>query len=121
LTDRIVLKGMEFFGFHGVMPEERRLGQMFTIDVTMQVDLAEAGGTDQLHQTVDYGEVYRDIAAVMAGPPFNLIEAVAETIAARILARWPRVERVVVRVEKPRAPLPGVFRYAAVEIERDRE
>lgn len=121
MTDRIALEGMVFYGYHGVYPEERRLGQRFVVDLVLDVDLREAGRSDRLEASVDYVQVYRDVRAVVEGEPFRLLEAVAERIAQVVLARYPRVVRVTVTVKKPAVPLPGPLAHAAVTLSRTRE
>ena len=116
--DRIFLEGMVFFGYHGSRPEERTLGQRFVVDLEVGVDLAEAGRTDDLSRTVDYGELYRETRGVLEGEPLNLIEAVAERVAEKALAheriRWARV-----RVRKPGVAIAGsILAASAVEIVR---
>lgn len=117
--DRIILKSMQFYGRHGVLPAEQELGQRFEIDLEMTLNLRPAGRTDDPEKTVSYAEVYRLAEEIVTGPPCRLIEAVAEKIATAVLERFP-VQDVMVRVKKPGAPLPGRFDYMAVEIERRR-
>lgn len=120
--DLIRLNEMVFYGYHGVRPEERALGQRFVVDVELHTDLRDAGLTDDLHQTVSYAEVYASVREVVTGAPCNLIETVAERVAARILGDHPRVESVEVRVRKPEVPIPGsVLGSAEVCIERRRD
>lgn len=119
MTDRIVLAGLRFFGYHGALPEERARGQVFIVDVEVEADLSAAGRSDALEDTVDYREIYEAARAVATGAPKQLLEAVAEQIAGRVLA-LERVTAVTVRVRKPRAPLPGPLDYAAVEVRRSR-
>ena len=116
--DRIILEGMTFYGYHGARPEERALGQRFTVDLEVGADLATAGRSDDLSQTIDYGELYHAVRAVVEGEGLNLLEAVAERVAMRALedrrAAWVRV-----RVRKPSVPLAGsVLAASAVEIVR---
>lgn len=118
--DRITLQGLSFYGYHGALPEETRLGQRFVIDVDMGLDTRAAGRTDDLAKTVHYGLVYEDIKAIVQGSPFQLIEALAEAIATRILGAY-AVDEVGVRVRKPSAPVPGPLEYVEVEIHRTRE
>jgi dihydroneopterin aldolase len=121
VTDRIELRGMRFDGRHGVLPEEATEAQPFDVDVVLELDLAAAGTTDDLAGTIDYGDVFRRARAVVEqGPHVALIETLAERIAADVLAAHPAVAAVTVRVRKPRAPLPGVFAWAGVEIRRAR-
>jgi 7,8-dihydroneopterin aldolase/epimerase/oxygenase len=118
--DRIVLTGMRFYGYHGVMPEETALGQPFVVDVEMYADLRPAGLSDDIAATIHYGYVYEAVKRVVEGRPLKLIEAVAEQVAGRILDGF-AVQEVVVRIHKPKAPIAGVFDSVAVEIRRRRE
>lgn len=120
-TDKILLEGMHFFGYHGTLPEERTLGQRFTVDVELRLDLRAAGQSDDLTRTVDYSEVYRQARAVAEGTPLNLTEAVAERIAASVLERHAIVEAVRVRVQKPFVRLGDtVLDGSTVEVTRER-
>lgn len=120
-ADQIILEGMRFYAYHGVNPEERVLGQRFVVDVAMAVDLRPAGQSDDLADTVSYSAVYKLTRRIVEGEPRNLIEAVAEEIAATILAEHDRVQRVTVTVRKPEVPMKGsMLDAAAVRITRDR-
>lgn len=120
-SDRIILEGMNFFGYHGTRPEENSLGQRFVVDVSLWLDLRAAGAADDLDATVDYSEVYRSARAIVEGPPLRLTEAVAERIAAAVLAEHPRVGAVQVRVRKPSVRLGDtVLDGSVVEILRRR-
>lgn len=118
-ADRIFLEGMLFFGYHGVQPEERSRGQRFLVDVELTVDLRAAGRSDDLARTINYSEVYRRVREIVEGPPQQLIETVAETIATALLTEFrPDVARVTVR--KPDAPIEGaVFQSVGVSVVRD--
>lgn len=117
--DRIHLEGMNFYGFHGVDPAEKVLGQRFIVDVTVERDLRKPGHTDDVADTVSYAAVFKLTRAVVEGPSRNLIEAVAEGIAEAISRAYPGVDSVSVRVRKPGAPVKGsIFDWASVEIER---
>ena len=119
--DRILLEGMVFFGRHGALPAERELGQRFFVSVEMSLDLQPAGTTDDLAKTVDYGEVHRLVRSIVEGEPANLIEAVAEKVAASILEHHPSVDEVRVKVAKPDVRLGDtVLESAAVEVLRRR-
>lgn len=120
-SDEILLEGMRFYAYHGVNPEERVLGQRFVVDVTMAVDLRAAGQSDALDDTVSYSAVYKLVRGIVEGEPRNLIEAVAEEIAATILTAHQRVQWVTVTVRKPEVPLKGAMLDAAgVRITRQR-
>ncbi len=118
--DKIILEGMEFYGYHGTRPEEKTLGQRFIVDVELFLDLRQAGKTDNLDCTVNYAQVFELVQSIICGRSRQLIESVAEAIAGALLAQFP-VDEVLVRVKKPQAPLPGRFAWAAVEIVRKKE
>lgn len=115
--DKIVMSSMSFYGYHGVLPQERELGQQFVVDVELQLDLRMAGESDDPNKTVSYADVYEVVRRVVTGSPKKLIETVAEQIAAILLQQF-NVQQVLVRVKKPAAPVPGQFSYMAVEIAR---
>lgn len=120
-TDRILLEGMIFWGYHGTLEAERELGQQFVVDVELRCDLRAAGETDDLAATVDYSEVYQQTRAIVEGPPLRLTEAVAERIAAAVLQQQALVQAVRVKVRKPHVRLgPTVLHGSAVEILRQR-
>jgi dUTP pyrophosphatase len=119
--DVIELRGLTWYGYHGAFAEEQRLGQRFVVDLRLTLDLAPAGRTDELSRTVDYGKVVDAARAIVEGPPFKLIEALAERIATAILEDFPLVDRVEVRVAKPSAPVAAApSGLVAVEIGRSR-
>ncbi len=115
--DSIVLTGLEFHGFHGVFEEEARFGARFIVDVELYLPLPE---DDRLAETVDYSQVYALIKQEVTERRYKLIEALAHTIARRILEEQPKVMRIVTRVHKPHAPLPGVVRDVVVEVHKSR-
>src|SRR3954462_10695610 len=95
-TDEILLEGMRFYAYHGVNPEEQALGQRFTVDVVLAVDLRRAGRSDELAHTVSYSAVYKVVRGIVEGEPRQLIEAVPEAIAAAILTGFPSAEHAIV-------------------------
>ncbi len=119
MSDRILLEGMAFYGYHGVLPEEQTEGQIFTMDVTVEADLHRAGHTDDLADSLDYRDLYARIREVMTDERFRLLEAVAEAVAHRLL-EIERVEAVTVCVRKPHVRLGGPLAHAAVEVTRRR-
>lgn len=118
--DKIYVNGMEFYGYHGVFPEETVLGQRFAVDLSVSLDLKAAGETDALEHSVHYGELYQLCKEVVEGEPKKLVEAVAEKIAGSVLLGFPLVEEVTVKVIKPDPPIPGHYESVAVEITRSR-
>ena len=117
--DRIRLTGLRVRGRHGVLPEERALGQDFLVDVELALDLREAAATDDVTRTVHYGELAEELAAVVAGEPVQLVEALAERLAQVCLSR-PRVQSATVTVHKPSAPIPLAFDDVSVTVVRER-
>lgn len=117
MSDKLIIKGMQFFGRHGVFPEEKTMGQKFIIDLKLSLDLKKAGTTDDLCHTPNYADIYADVKNITTMKSFNLIEALAEAIASHILANY-AVTKVKVKVKKPHAPISGIFEYMGCEIER---
>jgi dihydroneopterin aldolase len=120
LVDKIYINQMKFYGYHGVFPEENKLGQRFIVDLSVSTDLKQAGVTDQLEYSVNYAELFSICQQIVEGKPFKLIEAVAEHIAGKILENFPLVLEVTVKVIKPDPPIPGHYQSVAVEITRSR-
>ncbi|KQZ23324.1 dihydroneopterin aldolase [Microbacterium sp. Root553] len=117
--DEIVLTGLTVFGRHGVYDHERENGQEFTIDLLLTMSLRAAAASDDVVDTVHYGELAEEVAAVVAGEPVNLIETLAERIADVALADS-RVQFATVTVHKPHAPIALTFSDVAVTVRRAR-
>ena len=119
--DKIELRGMVFYGYHGVGPEEQALGHRFVVDVVMERDLRKAGLSDEPADTVNYSHVFKMVKELVEGPSRKLLENVAETIAQKVLGNFD-LEAVRVIVKKPEVPMKGsILDYAAVDIRRERE
>jgi len=118
-TDSITLTGIRVNAHHGVYDFERENGQDFVVDVTVWLDLARASASDDVGQTIHYGQLAEEIAQAATHNPVDLIETVAERIAAVVLAHKP-AERVQVTVHKPSAPISVPFTDVSVQIERTR-
>lgn len=116
--DKIILKDMAFYGYHGLLKEESVLGQKFFIDIEIETDTKEAGMNDDFTKTINYAEVYEITREFTEDKRFNLIEALAENIAAEILNRFNISHSVMVRIRKKEAPVKGIFDYMGVEIRR---
>ncbi len=119
MTDSIALTGLRASGFHGVLDEERVNGQEFVIDVTVTLDLHPAAASDELGATIHYGTLAEEVVRAVERDPVDLIETVAERVAAVVLA-YPAAESVRVTVHKPSAPITVPFADVAVTIERRR-
>lgn len=120
LTDRITLTGLRVRGYHGVHAFERKEGQDFVVDVELDVDLGSAARSDDLTDTVGYGDLARSLAAIVGGEPVNLLETLAQRLAEACLA-YPPVTGCSVTVHKPQAPIGLAFDDVAVTIRRHRE
>lgn len=116
--DVIHLRSLEFYAYHGVLPEEQVLGQKFLIDMDLFFDQRQAGSSDQVGDTIHYGEVYQVIRACVTEERHQLLEHLAEEIAQRVLGQFP-CKFVRVEVHKPQAPIPGIFQDVSVEIWRE--
>jgi dihydroneopterin aldolase len=119
-TDRILLADMAFEARHGVLDHEKVDPQRFEVDVELAFDLQPAGLEDDLERTVDYGRVYETVRTIVESTTFNLIEALAEALAHELLADFPPLDEVVVRVRKPEVRLGGPLAFAGVQILRRR-
>lgn len=119
VSDRVTLRGLRARGRHGCLPAERELGQEFIVDVALGLDIRPAAAGDDLSRTVDYGALADRLVAVVEGEPVNLIETLAERLAACCLD-VAQVEDVEVTVHKPNAPIPHPFTDVAVTIHRSR-
>ena len=119
--DVIRLHNAVFYAYHGVLSDEQSLGGKFEVDVDLHVDLVRGARADDLQRTVNYERVYDAIKQLVLGKKYRLIEALAETIADGLLEEFKKVQKVVVRVRKPSAPVKGVIDYVEVEIARARK
>lgn len=119
--DRIAVVGLRATGHHGVLPAERRDGQVFGADVVLHLDTRPAADADDLALTADYSAVAEAVTAVLAGPPVDLVETLAQRVADAALAVAPGVEVVDVVVHKPGAPLTVPFDDVTVAIRRRRD
>ena len=118
-ADRITLTGLRVRGFHGVFEHERRDGQDFVVDAELELATGAPAGSDDIADTVHYGELAERLAAVISGEPVNLIETLANRLVEQCLADA-RVEAATVTVHKPNAPIPLTFADVAVTVRRTR-
>jgi dihydroneopterin aldolase len=119
MLDRITISGLRVRGYHGVLPHERAAGQDFVVDAVLWLDAAPAAAADDLSLTVDYGAVADQLAAIVAGEPVDLIETLADRLAAACLAAGP-VQGAEVTVHKPQAPVGQEVADIAVTVRRGR-
>jgi dihydroneopterin aldolase len=119
MTDRITLTGLQARGHHGVYDFERADGQDFVVDVDLELDLAPAAASDDVADTVHYGDLAGRLVEVVTGEPVDLIETLADRLAA-VCLRDERVAAATVTVHKPQAPIPHAFTDVAVTLRRAR-
>jgi dihydroneopterin aldolase len=118
--DRLLLQGMEFFGYHGDIEAERALGGRYRVDVELLADLRAAGRSDSIDDTIDYVRCFQLVRNLVENQQYRLLEAMAEAIAQTLLREHARAQAVCVRVAK-QPPVRGTFERFAVEVERRRE
>ncbi len=117
MPDRILLHGIQFYGYHGVHDEERRLGQRFLVDVELRLDVSTAAAADDVSAAIDYSQVHAVVLEIGTQQQFKLLETLATRIASALLERFPMRE-VTVRATKQAPALPGVLAGVSVEVTR---
>lgn len=117
--DRVIIEGLRAFGYHGVHDFEKERGQWFVLDVSAGLDLAPAARDDDLAKTVDYGALAREVRGIVESERYDLLESLAERVAAAVLER-PGVTSATVRVAKPSPPMDVEVSSVGVEIKRSR-
>ncbi|MFH1068862.1 MAG: dihydroneopterin aldolase [Candidatus Glassbacteria bacterium] len=118
--DRLTLSGMKFYSHSGLYSFEKDVGQLFEIDLDCYANLTKACHSDRIADTINYPKLFQTVQELMENSSFNLMERLAGAIAERVMADFP-VERIIVRLRKPRVPVKGFINYAEVEICRERE
>lgn len=118
--DKIYMNELTFYGYHGVLPEENRLGQTFQVSLILELSTKQAGVSDEVTDTVSYADVYETVKEITEKKRFKLIEALAEDIATSVLKNYLLIEEVTVKVIKPNPPIAGQLHSVAVEIVRGR-
>lgn len=118
--DRIILRDLGFYGYHGLFSEEERLGQRFFVDLECGVDLTAPGETDAIGHTVSYADIYDVVKATFEGRRTKLIEALGQNIVTALFERFEDINWIVIRIRKPEAPIAMVRGEAAIELHRVR-
>jgi len=116
--DKIKIKDLKVYANHGVYEEEKKVGQDFFVSTTLYLDTRRAGLSDDLQDSVSYGEVSRFINSYMKANTFDLLETVAEKLAKELLIKFDKIKEVQLEVKKPQAPIGLPFDYVSVEIKR---
>lgn len=118
--DKISIKGLKIFAYHGVNPEEKENGQNFVIDMDYYVNINKACQMDSIDDTVSYAKVVKTIRRVFTAEKYDLIERAAQVIADAVLDEFEDIFKVEVTLKKPEAPISADFDYVAVSITRER-
>jgi dihydroneopterin aldolase len=121
MNDRIFINGLSLHAYHGVMAYEARVGQTFTLDLVLTMDLAVASRSDKVADTVSYDKVVECATQAFCAQRFRLIEAAAGKVADALLAGFPRVQSVAVTIHKPHAPIAATFSDVGVTLMRNRK
>ncbi|MGN0571495.1 MAG: dihydroneopterin aldolase [Candidatus Fimenecus sp.] len=119
--DKIIIKGLRLYAYHGVNPEEKAEGQMFYLDITCAVSLCVPCKTDCVEDTVSYAKILKTARVAFLSEKFDLLERAAECVASAVLSHFASIQTVTVCVKKPQAPIKADFDYVAVEITRERQ
>lgn len=119
--DKIIVKDLELFCYHGVNPEEKVNGQSFVFDVEACVDLSKPCATDNVEDTVSYAKIIKTVRAVAQCEVNDLLERVAQRVADALFGEFDMIQSLKIRLKKPQAPIKADFAYVAVEIERERQ
>lgn len=119
--DTIFLNGVVIHAYHGCLPQEQTLGQRFILQLELDLDLRPASRSDDLAQSVSYAEVHAIAQSIATTRRFNLIEALAEAIAEALFQHSPLIHALRITVEKPSAPIAGIFESVGVTLRRQRD
>ena len=119
--DKIIVKNLELFCYHGVNPEEKIDGQAFVFDIEAKVDLTKPCITDNVDDTVSYAKIIKLVRSVAQSEKNDLIERVAQRVADALFAEFEMIQALKIKLKKPHAPIKADFDYVAVEIERERQ
>ena len=114
--DKIIVKGLKIFAYHGVNPEEKANGQNFILDITATIDLTKACVTDKLSDTVSYSAIIKEAKKIFLAQRDDLIERAAMRVADGLFTQFKELKSVTVLLKKPEAPIDADFEYTAVEI-----
>jgi 7,8-dihydroneopterin aldolase/epimerase/oxygenase len=120
MSDAVFITGLALHAYHGVMQHEAKVGQTFTLDLTLDIELAEASRSDKLAHTVGYDQVVSVASQAFCGRRYRLVEAAAGAVAAAVLNRFRQVQSVRVTIHKPHAPIAATFADVGVTVMRVR-
>ncbi len=118
--DKILIKGLKLFAYHGVNPEEKENGQDFIFDIALSVNMNRAFQSDNVEDTVSYAKVVKTVRRVFTAEKYDLIERCAYVVSNAILEEYPDIFAVELTLKKPQAPVSAEFEYMGVHISRSR-
>ncbi len=119
--DKIIVKGLKLFCYHGVNPEEKEDGQNFVFDIEASVDLVKPCATDNVDDTVSYAKIIKTVRRVAQSEKNDLLECVAQRVADELFLEFDKIQSLIITLKKPEAPIKADFQYVAVTIERSRK
>lgn len=119
--DKILIKGLKLFAYHGVNPEEKENGQDFIFDIELSVDIGKACKSDDVNDTVSYAKVVKTVRRVFTAEKYNLLEHCAQVISDAVFEEYPAVSEISLTLKKPQAPVSAEFEYMGVKINRSRD
>ena len=120
-TDKIIIKGLKIFAYHGVNEEEKRDGQNFILDIVCYTDYKNAGITDDLNMTVSYAKIIKTVNKIFTEKSYDLIEAAATAVVNGIFKEYKKIQKIDITLKKPEAPIKADFDWVAVELTRERD
>lgn len=119
--DKIIIKNLEIFSYHGVNPEEKVLGQKFLFDVTLYINLEKSGCDDNIESTISYSKVIKLLKKLVQEHKYNLLEKTATHLARGLFFEFKNLKKIKICLKKPMAPINAHFDYVAVKIKRTRK
>ena len=119
--DKIIIKDLRIFAYHGVNPEEKENGQNFVIDLTAELDLSVPCVTDNVEDTVSYAKIAKTVIACFTAEKYDLLERAAEVVCRQVLRQYKKISAVEITLKKPEAPVKADFGWMGVWLRRERD
>ncbi len=119
--DKIIIKNLRIYAYHGVNPEEKVNGQLFSFDIECNLSMTKACYSDLIDDTVNYAKIVKSVKRTVLSEKYNLLEKVCQLIVDNLFEEFEMIDSIKIKMTKPEAPIKADFDYVAVEIERDRK
>ena len=119
-SDKILIKDLKLYAYHGVISQEKELGQFFLLDLTMHTNFSEAIKSDSVEKAINYADIIEFLKIKFIEKKFNLIESAANFLCISLLEKFPEIKKITVILKKPNAPINAEFSYVAAEITKTR-